>query len=34
MSFMKLVRPSELSAYDLPLVETPFFAADKARRPG
>ena len=32
MSFMKLVRPSELSAYDLPLVETPFFAADKARR--
>tara|TARA_Y100000589_G_scaffold295191_1_gene301346 strand:+ start:2942 stop:5023 length:2082 start_codon:yes stop_codon:yes gene_type:complete len=32
MSFMKLVRPSELSAYDLPLVETPFLAADKARR--
>ncbi len=32
MSFMKLVRPSELRAYDLPLVETPFFAADKARR--
>lgn len=32
MSFMKLVRPSELRACDLPLVETPFFAADKARR--
>ncbi|WP_228263891.1 T6SS phospholipase effector Tle1-like catalytic domain-containing protein [Marinobacter shengliensis] len=32
MSFMKLVRPSELRARDLPLVETPFFAADKARR--
>src|SRR5690606_31847328 len=32
MSFMKLVRPSELRACDIPLVETPFFAADKARR--
>jgi len=32
MSFMTLVRPSELRARDLPLVETPFFAADKARR--
>src|SRR5690554_2051966 len=32
MSFMKLVRPSELRACDLPLIETPFFAADKARR--
>ncbi|KXO08826.1 T6SS phospholipase effector Tle1-like catalytic domain-containing protein [Marinobacter excellens] len=32
MSFMKLVRPSELRACDLPHVETPFFAADKARR--
>jgi len=32
MSSMKLVRPSELRTRDLPLVETPFFAADKARR--
>jgi len=32
MSFMKLVRPSELRACDLPLIETPFFAAYKARR--
>jgi len=31
MSFMKLVRPSELKALDIPFVETPFFAADRAR---
>lgn len=31
MSFMKLVRPSELKALDIPFVEIPFFAADRAR---
>ena len=31
MSFVKLVRPSELKALDIPFVETPFFAADRAR---
>lgn len=31
MSFVKLVRPSELKVLDIPFVETPFFAADRAR---